>query len=188
MQRAVSERKSCCQKPHAYFFRGDSVFKVGDAVVYGNTGVCYVMEITEKNIIKNKKTLYYVLKPCFQQNNVIYAPVNSDKVFIRPVMSRAEAEKLIEDIPRIIAEKTALNGDAEAYKTSLETHKAEDLVQLTSEIYRKKKEAKQNSKKIGFVDEKYMQVAQDLLFGELSVSLGIPFEDVGKYIENKIKG
>ena len=37
------------------------------------------------------------------------------------------------------------------------------------------------------MDEKYMRLAEGLLFGELAVVLGIPYDEVPKYIEEKIK-
>ena len=63
------------------------MFQKGDKIVYGQTGVCIVEDVVEKALIKNEKKLYYLLKPLFQQNNVIYAPVDSDKVFMRHVIN-----------------------------------------------------------------------------------------------------
>ncbi len=71
------------------------MFNKGDAVMYGQTGVCIVEDIVEKALVKNEKKIYYLLKPYYQQKNVIYAPVGSDKVNIRPVITTAEAESLI---------------------------------------------------------------------------------------------
>ena len=41
------------------------MFKKGDAVVYGQTGVCIIEDIVEKTLIKNEKKKYYLLKPVF---------------------------------------------------------------------------------------------------------------------------
>ena len=40
--------------------------------------------------------------------------------------------------------------------------------------------------KPGFVDEKYLLLAEKLLFGELSAALGIPFDEVKDYIGIKL--
>ena len=75
------------------------MFAKGEKIVYGSTVVCEVTDICEKELIRNQKRLYYVLKPLYQQNNIIYAPVENGKVFMRAVMSAAEADDLILKIP-----------------------------------------------------------------------------------------
>ncbi|MBE6808048.1 MAG: hypothetical protein E7524_01120 [Ruminococcaceae bacterium] len=163
------------------------MFAKGEKIVYGNTGVCYIEDICEKELIRNQKKLYYVLKPIYQQNNVIYAPVENGMVAMRPVMTADEAEALISKIPEIKEKNPLVNLSGEDYRNELSGHECADLVRLTSIIYEKKKAAQANNKKLGFIDEKYMRLAESLLFGELAVSLDIPYDDVPKYIEKKIK-
>lgn len=162
------------------------MFKIGDKVVYGQTGVCEISDICEKELIRNQKRQYYILKPLFQQNNIIYAPCDSDKVFMRYIMTKDEAEDLISRIPHIKSSIKSENYDIEKLKEELRGHRCDDLISLTIRIYEKRKTARENNKKIGFSDEKYMRLAEDLLFGELSVSLGIPKDNVQEYIKNKL--
>lgn len=163
------------------------MFSAGEKIVYGQTGVCVIEDIAEKELIKNQKRLYYVLKPLNQQNNIIYAPADSDKIFIRPVMTREEAEKLILQIPEIVSKIKQGVLSVDDYREKLSSRKSLELVELTAIIYEKKKIAKSNKKKLGFSDEKYMHIAENMLFGELAVSLDIPIEQVPGYIENKLK-
>ena len=67
------------------------------------------------------------------------------------------------------------------------THNCEDLVGLTFRLYNKKKTALENRKKPGFIDERYMALAEKLLFGELAAALEIPFDQVKNYIGEKLK-
>ena len=70
------------------------MFQAGELLVYGSTGVCRVEEITElDHTVRDRGRRYYVLKPLWQ-DGVIYAPVDSEKVPMRPVISREEAEAL----------------------------------------------------------------------------------------------
>lgn len=162
------------------------MFQKGDKIVYGQTGVCIVEDVVEKALIKNEKKLYYLLKPLFQQNNVIYAPVHSDKVFMRHVITKEQAEELISLIPDIKEQMGKSDLSPEEYRAELCTHDCRDLVELTAQIYEKKKTARALKKKLGFSDEKYMRLAENLLFGELSTALDIPIESVPDYIEQKI--
>ena len=75
------------------------MYRVGEKVVYGETGVCVVSEITKrKDPGTQSSKLYYTLKPIYQ-TCVIYTPVEGNKVFMRPVISKKEAMELIDSIP-----------------------------------------------------------------------------------------
>lgn len=165
------------------------MYKVGDLVLYGNNGVCQITDIVMmKAFEKDDKQPFYVLK-LLHQKCTIFAPVNSTKVFMRPIISKAEAERLIDMIPTLRVEayhNRALHELAEHYKASLSTHDCTDLIELTMSIYAKKQFAEQQKRKIGVVDEKFMKKAEDLLFSELSAALGIPKDKVPEYIAERV--
>ena len=80
------------------------MFQPGELLVYGTTGVCRVEEIATPDLTRaDRGRRYYLLRP-LHQDGVIYAPVDSGKVAIRPVISREEAETLIDLIPSVRAE------------------------------------------------------------------------------------
>ncbi len=162
------------------------MLRVGEKVVYGKTGVCIVEGQCEKEIIKNQKRLYYILKPVNNENSTIFAPVDSNKVFVRPVITKDEAEELILRIPEIAESSADIELTKEQYEAMIATHNCEDLVGLTVRLYNKKKSALENRKKPGFVDERYMALAEKLLFGELASALEISFDDVKGYIGKKL--
>lgn len=148
------------------------MFNKGDRIFYGQTGVCIVEDISEKALTKNHKRLYYTLKPLYQQNNIIYAPVESEKVFMREIISADEAKKLIQTVPDIY--EKALNGEGKPdYQEYIDSHSCEELLELAVMIYSKKQAAKRMKKKTGFIDEKYLKRAEELLFGELAAALNI---------------
>ena len=73
------------------------MFEVGEYIVYGCKGVCQVEEITHIDIPgSNKDRLYYVLAPLEDRNGKIYAPTDNAKVAMRKVITRQEAEQLID--------------------------------------------------------------------------------------------
>ena len=76
------------------------MFEKGEKIIYGKTGVCEVEDIAERAVPGGKR-LYYTLRPLYQSGNVIFAPADSDKIFMRPIITRQDAEKLIEDVPKI---------------------------------------------------------------------------------------
>ena len=166
------------------------MYSIGEKVVYGMTGVCEIIDIRPLNGMKGaqKNRLYYVLKPLYQ-NGTIYAPADSDKVYLRPVMEREEAQRLIKLIPSIKAEaynNSNLQLLAEHYKQMLNTHDSETLIELTMSIYAKKQYAEQQNRKFGQVDEAFMKQAEELLFGELAIALGMDKADVPDYIAGQV--
>ncbi len=165
---------------------GESVLKIGEKVVYGKTGVCIVEGQCEKELVRNQKKQYFVLKPLGSDNSTIFAPIDGNKVFIRPIITKDEADKLISKIPEITEASADIELTREQYEAMIATHNCEDLVGLSFRLYNKKKNALENRKKPGFVDERYMALAEKLLFGELAAALDIPFDEVKAYIGKKI--
>ena len=76
------------------------MFKVGDYVVYGNSGVCRVEDIGPISIGSKDKD-YYTLVPVYGRNSRLYTVVNSDKVVIRPIMTKQESDALIDEMENI---------------------------------------------------------------------------------------
>ena len=52
---------------------------------------------------------------------------------------------------------------------------------------REKRELEGQRQKFGTVDERFMKRAEELLFGELAAALGIPREEVPRYIEARLE-
>ena len=67
-----------------------------------------------------------------------------------PILTKAEAEELILQIPEIRAEEVIgqdVRALGEKYKGCLDTHRCEDLVRLIKTVYRKEKRLEENGKK-----------------------------------------
>lgn len=162
------------------------MFEIGAKVVYGKTGVCTVEGQCEKELTRNQKKLYFVLKPFGSPNSTIFVPVEANKVFVRPVISKKEAEELIDKIPEIIKFSADIELSKEQYDMMIATHNCEDLVGLASRLYQKKKTALENRKKPGYVDERYMALAEKLLLEELACALGLSCDETRQYLDKKL--
>ena len=118
------------------------MFAKGTKIMYGNTGVCEVMDYATPDLPGMPRgTKYYVLRPLFQ-SGTIYCPVEQPKVFMRPVMSREEAEELVALIPTISVEPFhtgRLQELSEHYRSIIGTHSTTDLVEIIKSVYSKKR-------------------------------------------------
>lgn len=168
---------------------GAGMYKIGDLIIYGSVGVCRVTEIAAPDFSYIEKgKLYYVLEPLYQ-SCVIYTPIDNKKVFMRPIITAEVAENLIDMIPLIQAEAyhcRALRQLTEHYESALNTHNCEDLIELTMSIYEKKQFQEQQKRKFGTVDERFLRRAEELLFGEFAVALGMPRDKVPDYIALRV--
>ncbi|MDR1885269.1 MAG: CarD family transcriptional regulator [Synergistaceae bacterium] len=166
------------------------MYQVGDLVVYGGSScVCRVAEVAGLDFVTDKSRLYYILKPLHQEG-VIYNPVDNTDVFMRPVITKDEAENLIDMIPRMRAEPYLDEPQQVGldYESILKTHDCTKLIELTMSIYAKKQFLLENKRKFGSQEDNFMKRAEDMLFGELAAALDIPKEQVRKYIAERANG
>ena len=108
------------------------MFEIGDFIVYGNTGVCEVKDITTirmKDVPEDR--LYYLLSPLHRKESKIFTPVNSGKTVMRAVLTREEADALIDDIPGI--EELWVGNDKlreEMYKETMKSCSCRDWIKI----------------------------------------------------------
>ena len=78
------------------------MFSVGEYVIYGNHGVCKIEKMGGVSLpLVDGKKKYYTLRPIYKNEAVIYAPVNNPRLMIRSVLTKEEAEQLIEEMPQM---------------------------------------------------------------------------------------
>ncbi len=162
-------------------------FGIGDLLVYGETGVCRVDEIVVKPFLDGERECYK-LSPLYS-SCAIFTPTDNGNVFMRPVITRDEADSLIEGIPLTEpADCTASSPRelSEKYDRIIKLHDCRALVSLTRAIHEKRERLVTQKKKLSAIDERFLKKAEDLLFGELAAVLEIKKLDVMPYIESKI--
>lgn len=167
---------------------GGSIFAIGDLIVYGSMGVCRVEAVELRSLPKEGETQFYVLKPIYQTCSVS-TPVDNGKIPMRPVISREEAERLIDTIPDVHAEayhNKVLRQLSEHYEGIIKLYDCSKLIELLLSTYDKRRLCAQQKKKFGAMDERYMKRAEDMLFGEFAVALGIDKSEVPGYITQRI--
>ena len=165
------------------------MYKKGEYVIYGNNGICRIEEIgvpIGTPMACNGKE-YYKLIPVFGSGS-IYAPLDT-KVFMRSIMTKAQAEAMIAKIPLIqeaeVVEKD-VRATSEHYKECIDSHQCEDLVKLIKALYQKEKIMAQNGKKLAKTEQEFAKQAKELLHREFSLALELPYEDVEEYIVKKV--
>ena len=132
--------------------------------------------------------MFYVLEPVFEKASTVYMPVDNDKVVMRRIMNRDEAEELIDNITEIetvwVKEE---KGREQMYKDAIRTYDCQSLVQIIKTLYMRRQSRIKEGKKVLSSDEQYLRKAEALLYSEMSVALNIPKEEVQEYISDAVK-
>lgn len=157
------------------------MFNVGDFVVY-KKDVCKIVDYKEKHIKDND---YYELVPILDNSLKIVVPVDSG--YLRNVLSRRDVEEIIDMIPNIgvieINDKLIEN----EYKRLLQENTYNGLIKIIKTTYLRNEDRINNKRKISEKDDNYFNLAEKYLYSEFSVALGIPYDEVKKYVIDRVK-
>lgn len=163
------------------------MFQPKDFIIYRNHGVYQISHVESMSIPSNTPARdCFVLQPVVG-TETIYAPVAHAKNF-RRVMSKEEAREFIDQIPlslKILPDQTNFAAQKAAYEECLTSGDYDKLVQLLHTINRKMDDTL-NKKQPSQIEMQYYKRAEAILHAELSISLGIPMEQVGDYIHQQL--
>ena len=129
-----------------------------------------------------------MLQPLYQ-SGTIYAPVDNQKVYTRPIISKDAVNSLIDEIPSVEAEAvkcSSIQQLSKYYQGIIDTHDCRDLIKLAKSIHVKEEAANKQNRNLGQIDKKFMKRARDLLFGEMAAALEISIDDVAGYINRRV--
>ncbi len=164
------------------------MFEVGDYIIYGNNGVCKITNVGPMDMPGVPKTrLYYTMTPCYIRDSSIFTPVDNDRVVMRKVMSRQEAEKFLEtaeDIAKLDIKEEKHR--EQEYKAAILTCDPTVLVGIIKTIQDRMQDRIAEGKKVTASDTKYIHIAEDSLYGELAISFDMEKDDVKAYVKDRI--
>jgi len=165
------------------------MFKKGEYVVCGNNGICKVTDVTTLNMAGTPKDrVYYILKPVYAEASTVYIPVDNHKVALRAALTEKDVYKLIKKIPDLDLIWVENDKQRElTYKECLKKNSCEDYVRIIKTLYLRKQDRLAKGQKIIGLDERYLKQAEDLLYGEVAVALGIEKQGVQAYITEEIE-
>lgn len=73
------------------------------------------------------------------------------------------------------------------YKETLRKYDCTELIRLIKYLYLRKQQRLEEGKKVTTADEKYMKLAEEVLYQELGIVLDIPKDQVLDYLFEKIE-
>ena len=132
------------------------MFETGEYVVYGRTGICQVTGVTTMKMDgSSSERLYYILRPGGETEGKIFTPVEGGKQVLRGIITKEEAEKLIDEIPSI--ETLSIENEKfreDSYKKCIRTCECRDLLRIIKTIYIRKQARLSHGKKTTSTEKK----------------------------------
>lgn len=165
------------------------MFEIGQFIIYGSSSVCKVVNIGPSDIAgMPKERLYYTLEPCYTKGSRILTPIDNKKTVMRNLITKEEAESLMEHIDEI---DTLWIGDERKrearYKEVIATCDCAQLVRVIKTIYLRKQRRLADGKKVTIGDERYFKLAEDALYNELAVVYDMSREEAREYMIQRIE-
>lgn len=160
------------------------MFAINDYVFYGSGGVCQIIDIQYAPLDgMPKDRQYYILHSIHEKNSMMYIPVDSEGVFLRSLISRAEAEDLVKQIPAVeVVEASNAKALRDKYYELMKMHAPIEWVRVMKTVQHRMNEPRQIPRKISETERSFLENARKYLYAELSIVLGIPLGEVAQYI------
>ncbi len=149
-------------------------YKIGDYVLYGFSGACQVVELGSLSFGGPDK-IYYSLKPVYDSRSTIYVPLNKEDEIVRKVITKPEAEKVLEKITQCQTDGMAL--EREACEAVLRSGDNVEVSQVIRQLRNLRKENRKNHKGLNISEERILRDAERIFFSEIATAFEMTMED-----------
>ena len=154
------------------------MFEKGDYVVYSNNGICRVEDIVTMSMLDEKKE-YYTLIPINEPSAKIYLPLNHQGRRVRLAMNEEQARELCAGIDGIEEISVANEKERERiYKGAIASNDPYILAGVLKTISGRKKARELQGKKSTSIDDRYLKLVENQLYGELMHALKVDKEEL----------
>ena len=132
------------------------MYQIGDYIVKSINGICEVKDIIHPDFVDDTKKLYYLLQPLSDEKTLLYVPTSRNDGSMRPVITKKEAQELIQMIPVINEPWINNERDRERnYKEAIKSNNPQKLIGIIKLIYQRKKMRQEQGKKTTIIDNQY---------------------------------
>jgi len=160
------------------------MFEKGDYVVYSNNGICRVEDIVTMNMLDEKKE-YYTLIPINEPTAKIYLPLDHQGRRVRLAMNEEQARELCVKIGELEVLSVVNEKERERiYKEAIASNDPYILAGVLKTISGRKKARELQGKKSTSIDDRYLKVVENQLYGELMHALQVNKEELEHIFES----
>lgn len=159
-------------------------FHIGDYVFHIHCGICKVDSISPLSG-DDSSNLYYVLSPLFGEDkgNIVRVPL-SNPTSLRLPIKKEDAESIVSSWPRDDINHYIV--DSKKRKLSYEEALSLGDIAIMAPLLVGAKQRKQRDGHLNSMDGQFVHRVEPIIYGELSLALGIPFEQIPSYIASRL--
>ncbi len=160
------------------------MYKVNDIVVY-RRDVC---KVVGKHRSDFTGEMCYDLVPYLKQDGSVkmQVPVSNKAGNLRDLITEEQIQQLIKDTPDIeILENKPANMKSQ-YAALLKGNAVSDLVRIIKTSYGRNKARMEQHKKLASIDDEYLKKAEKYLYDEISVALGMTYDEAKAHFEDEV--
>ena len=160
------------------------MLNIGECVVYGSHGLCQVRDILVPSFLeRGKEKQYYMMISAVDAGSVLYVPVEGAEDKIREVTGADNAEDLIEDIEEVDDVELPEGKKAEpAILEIIKRNDVEEMMGLVKSLRKIKATREAQGKRFATLNERYLNLAEKLLYTELAYSLETEKETIKRRV------
>ncbi len=165
------------------------MFQKDDYVFYESGGICKIFDVQYaplENMPSDRQ--YYILHSLHDRNGVSYIPVDSDKVFLRRLLNREEAQRLMDEIDQIsVIEESNAKQLRAKYMEAMHTHQPLEWVRVIKTVYKRMNLDPSRPQRLSETERSFAENAKRYLYTELALALGLQENEMESYITNYIQ-
>ena len=164
------------------------MFQKNDYVFYESEGICLVSDILRSpldGMPKDKE--YYLLRPIYSRNGVLYVPVDNDKIYMRAILKKEEAEELVSEIPKLEEIEAEDSKELRAtYVELLQSHLPQNWVRILKTVRARLQNSIAKGQRLSDTERNVAENAKRFLHSELALALNLQENEVEDYIRARI--
>lgn len=160
----------------------------GDVAVYGNHGLCKVDDMLVPSFLpKGSDKMYYQMVSVIDRGGVLYVPIDGADDKMRNVISAEDALEMMDSLHEIDMIDLPVGKKAEIVISGVcKRNEADEMISLIKTLYHIKVVRAMEGKKFASMDEKYLGIAEKLLYSELAYSLDMEWDEVREKIQDTL--
>ncbi len=165
------------------------MFQRDEYVFYESGGICRISDIQTSPLEGMPADRdYYVMQSIHDRNGVMYIPVDNDKVFLRRLLNREEAEALISQIPSVEAiDEPNAKLLRNKYQEAMRMHDPVEWVRVIKTVYRRTLGDAHRAQRLSETERSMSENAKRYLYTELALALGREAGEMEAYIIDRIE-
>ena len=163
------------------------MYEQGEILVYGNQGVCRLIDIRRERFT-DRSAMYYILLPLFDGRSKVYVPVENSKLAskLRPVMVKETLLTMMSEAKQNSAEWEKDDRKRnQLFRDIVADGLTAELLTVMKTLILHKRELSQTVRRLHSADEKTLALCEKIAGEEFAYAFGVEVDDALSHIEQE---